>query len=172
MGPKKQRASVTSLIRAERIERSILLIRGEKVMLDADIAQDHLVWIPKYRKPVLQGNLQQEHPDVEIAQCSIRPDPVHLVAVVPPTYAVAAGVGKIKAKTRRAICQRFPWVKQVDGRNEFWSVGFFSATVGVKASSSSSPNAECGISSGYLNGECRIERNNAYGSWHWSHGSG
>jgi hypothetical protein len=24
-------------------------------------------------------------------------------------------------------------VKQVDGRNEFWSVGFFSATVGVKA---------------------------------------
>ena len=104
--------------------------------------QYHLVWIPKYRKAVLKGDLkeflakrlsdiQQYHPEVEIEQFSVRPDHVHLVAVIPPKYAVSAIVGTIKANTGREIRQRFPWVKKVYGRNEFWSVGFFSSTVGI-----------------------------------------
>jgi putative transposase len=27
--------------------------------------------------------------------------------------------------------KRFPWIKKIYWRNEFWSVGFFSSTVGV-----------------------------------------
>ena len=44
---------------------------------------------------------------------------IHLVIVIPPKYSVSAIIGKIKAKTSR------------ERRNEFWSVGFFSSTVGV-----------------------------------------
>lgn len=100
------------------------------------------MWIPKYRKRVLKGDLkdllakrlgesQEYHPDSEVEQLSIQVDHVHLVVVIPPQYAVSAIVGKIKANTSREIRQRFPWVKQVYWRNEFWSVGFFSSTVGI-----------------------------------------
>jgi putative transposase len=104
--------------------------------------QYHVVWIPKYRKRVLKGDLkdflakrlgeiQEYQPDIEVEQFSIQVDHVHLVVVIPPQYAVSAIVGKIKANTSHEIRQRFPWVKQVYWRNEFWSVGFFSSTVGI-----------------------------------------
>lgn len=100
------------------------------------------MWIPKYRKRVLKGDLkallakrlgesQEYHPDSEVEPFSIQADHVHLVVVIPPQYAVSAIVGKIKANTSREIRQRFPWVKKVSWRNEFWSVGFFSSTVGI-----------------------------------------
>jgi putative transposase len=104
--------------------------------------QYHLVWIPKYRKRVLKGDLKAflvvrlgeihtYHPDVEVERFSIQADHVHLVTVIPPKYAVSAIVGKIKANTSREIRQRFPWVKKMYWRNEFWPEGFFSSTVGI-----------------------------------------
>jgi putative transposase len=104
--------------------------------------QYHLVWIPKYRKRVLKGDLKgflaerlgaihEYYPDIEVEQFSIQVDHVHLVAVIPPKYAVSAIVGKIKANTSREIRQRFPWVKKLYWRSEFWSEGFFSSTVGI-----------------------------------------
>lgn len=47
------------------------------------------------------------------------------------TYAVSAIVGTIKTNMSREIHQRFPWITQVYWRNEFWSVEFFSSTVGL-----------------------------------------
>ncbi len=64
-------------------------------------------------------------------QFSIQVDHVPLVAVIPPKYAVSAVVGQSKANTSREIRQRFPWVKKMYWRNEFWSGGFFSSTVGI-----------------------------------------
>ena len=104
--------------------------------------QYHLVWIPKYRRRVLKedlkaflatrlGEIEEVHPEVEGEQVSIQVDQVHLVAVIPPKDAVSAIVGKIKANTSREIRQRFPAIKKVYWRNEFWSVGFFSSTVGI-----------------------------------------
>ena len=104
--------------------------------------QFHLVWIPKYRKRILKGELKallagrlgaihEYHPEIEVEQFSIQVDHVHLVAVIPPTFAVSAIVGKIKANTSREIRQHFPWVKKLYWRNEFWSEGFVSSTVGI-----------------------------------------
>src|SRR5499433_3684324 len=104
--------------------------------------QYHVVWIPKYRNKILKGELQQYlekglcdittfHPDLEIETLSLQVDHIHLVIVMPPKYAVSDIVGKIKANTSREIRKRFPWVKKIYWRNEFWSVGFFSSTVGV-----------------------------------------
>ncbi len=102
----------------------------------------HLVWIPKYRRRVLKGDLkefvakrlteiQEFYPEVEIQQWSIQVDHVHVIAVIPPKYAVSAIVGKIKANTSWEIRQRFPEIKKVYWRHEFWSPGFFSSTVGI-----------------------------------------
>lgn len=40
-------------------------------------------------------------------------------------------VGKIKANTSREVRKHFEWVKKTYWRNEFWSPGFFSSTVGI-----------------------------------------
>jgi len=104
--------------------------------------QYHIVWIPKYRKRVLKDDLKQfveqrlrdvetYHPEVEIQKYSIQVDHVHLIIVIPPKYAVSAIVGKIKANTSRAIRKEFEWIKKIYWRNEFWSPGFFSSTVGI-----------------------------------------
>ena len=104
--------------------------------------QYHVVWIPKYRKKILKGDLkaylekgllaiEQFHPDVVIEKFSVQVDHVHLILVIPPKYAVSAIIGKLKANTSRAVRTRFPWLKKIYWRNEFWSVGFFSSTVGI-----------------------------------------
>src|SRR5262249_16717082 len=98
--------------------------------------QYHVVWIPKYRKKILQGALKPYlekglfdmttfHPDMAIEPLSIQGDPIHLVSVMPPKDAVSDIVGKIKANTSRDMRKRFPWIKKIYWRNEFWSVGFF-----------------------------------------------
>jgi putative transposase len=104
--------------------------------------QYHLVWIPKFRKKILKGSvkefvekrlfdIQKFHPDIEIEKYSIQKDHIHLVIVVPPRYSVSSIVGKIKANTSREIRKHFEWIKKVYWRNEFWSPGFFSSTVGI-----------------------------------------
>jgi putative transposase len=104
--------------------------------------QYHIVWIPKYRKKILRGELrkyikshlfdiQSYHPDVQIEKHSIQGDHVHLVAIIPPRYSVSSIVGKIKANTSRKIRKEFPEIKKIYWRNEFWSPGFFSSTVGI-----------------------------------------
>jgi putative transposase len=102
----------------------------------------HIVWIPKYRKEILRGELksfietrlydiQEYHPDIEIEKYSIQVDHVHLIVIIPPKYSVSKIIGKIKANTSREIRKEFEWVKKVYWRNEFWSPGFFSSTVGI-----------------------------------------
>ena len=75
--------------------------------------------------------IQQFHPDVVIEKFSIQVDQVHLIRVIPPQYAVSAIIGKLKANTSREVRIRFPWLKKIYWQTEFWSVGFFSSTVGI-----------------------------------------
>ena len=102
----------------------------------------HIVWIPKYRKAILKDELkafieqrlfdiEQYHPEVEIETYKVQIDHVHVVMIVPPKYSVSSMVGKIKANSSRAIRKQFPWLKRIYWRQEFWSPGFFSSTVGI-----------------------------------------
>jgi putative transposase len=104
--------------------------------------QFHIVWIPKYRRRILKGDLkefvaermhliEEYHPDVEIERFSIQTDHVRLIIIIPPKYAVSDIVGKIKANTSREVRKQFQWVKKMYWRNEFWSPGFFSSTIGI-----------------------------------------
>ena len=47
-------------------------------------------------------------PAVDLERVGNKGDDGHLVAVIPPTYAVSAIVGKVKANASRAIHERFP----------------------------------------------------------------
>ena len=102
----------------------------------------HIVWIPKYRRKILKGELkrfikghlfdiQTYHPDIEVERYSIREDHVHLIIIIPPRYSVSGVVGKIKTNTSREVRKSFGWVKKIYYRDEFWSRGFFSSTVGI-----------------------------------------
>ena len=102
----------------------------------------HIVWIPKYRKKILDGKLkefvekhlfdiQEYHPDIEIEDYSIQKDPIHIVIIISPRYSVTGIVGKIKANTSRGIRKHFESVKKIYWRNEFWSPSFFSSTIGI-----------------------------------------
>ena len=103
----------------------------------------HLVWIPKYRKRILKGELKfcvekqllaihEYHPEIEIETHNIQVDHVHMVCVIPPKYSVSAIVGKMKSNSSREARKQFPWLSKVYWKhNIFWSPGFFSSTVGV-----------------------------------------
>ncbi len=104
--------------------------------------QYHVVWITKYRKRILKDELKtfvqqrlsdihQYYPDIEVEKYSIQVDHLHIVIIIPPKYSVSSIIGKIKANTSREIRQHFKWIRKMYERNEFWSPGFFSSTVGI-----------------------------------------
>ena len=102
----------------------------------------HIVWIPNYRKALLKGELKQSveqhlhdirayHPEIVIEKHSVQKDHGHWVIIIPPKFKVSDGVGKIKANPSREIRTHFAWLKKEYWRNEFWSPGFFSSTIGI-----------------------------------------
>ena len=116
-----------------------------EIRLSAHGAYHHqyqIVWIPKYRKKILKGDLKKfietrlfeihdQHPEVEIEKYRVQEDHIHLVIIIPPKYSVSSIVGKIKANTSREVRLHFEWVKKIYWRKEFWSPGYFSSTVGI-----------------------------------------
>jgi len=100
----------------------------------------HLVWIPKWRKRVLYGQLRKElgqilrglamHKESEVIEGALRTDHVHMVISIPPKYSVSQVVGYVKGKS--AI-----WVARTTGKNRnfvgqnFWARGYCVSTVGL-----------------------------------------
>ena len=104
--------------------------------------ENHVVWIPKYRKRILIRGIKtyvERHlkiypkyrPDVEIVHYNIQEDHIHLILVIPPKYSVSKIIGELKSNSSRMIRERFPWIKQVYRENIFWSPSFFSSTIGL-----------------------------------------
>lgn len=100
----------------------------------------HLVWIPKYRKKILYGQLKKDlvpvlrelisHKESEVLEGKMKVDHVHIVVSIPPKYSVSQVVGYVKGKS--AI-----WVSRAMGRNRnflgqnFWARGYCVSTVGL-----------------------------------------
>ena len=69
----------------------------------------HIVWIPKYRRKILFGQLRQElgqvlrelarQKQIEIVEGHLLPDHVHILISIPPKHSVAQVVGYIKGKS-------------------------------------------------------------------------
>jgi putative transposase len=78
----------------------------------------HLVWCPKYRRPVLTGDvsdrlvslIREIVPELggEIIELVVRPDHVHLFGHFPPTLAPHQIMARIKGRTSHTLRQEFP----------------------------------------------------------------
>ena len=103
----------------------------------------HVVWIPKYRRRILNpgvsGYLSKLFPKVmkslpgcEIIQRNIMVDHIHMVMVIPPRYAVSDIIGRIKQFTASRLREKFAWLGKVYWKERVvWSPGYFVSTVGV-----------------------------------------
>ena len=79
----------------------------------------HIVWIPKYRKRVLAGEvgkrikeLIQECADVnrwDIHEINIQPDHVHLLIQLKPDVSVSKAIQLMKGKSSRVITHQSSW---------------------------------------------------------------
>ena len=100
----------------------------------------HVVFIPKYRKRVLFGQIRRELGEVfrrlarqkesEIEEGHIMPDHVHMMLSIPPKYSVSQVVGYIKGKSAIHIARSYTERKRNFVGQHFWARGYFVSTVG------------------------------------------
>ena len=100
----------------------------------------HIVFIPKYRKKVLFGEIRKEMGEVLhrlarqkeslIEEGHLMPDHVHMMISIPPKYAVSQVVGFIKGKSAIHIARMYAGRKRKFVGQNFWARGYFVSTVG------------------------------------------
>jgi putative transposase len=99
----------------------------------------HVVWCPKYRRPVLQervaarlreliGAKAAEH-GWRIVACEIMPDHVHLFVKTGPQDSPAHVANQFKGYTSRVLRGEFPHLRS--RLPTLWSKSYFAATVGA-----------------------------------------
>jgi len=101
----------------------------------------HLVWIPKYRKKALYGELRKylgplikdlaSQKESEILEGHLMPDHVHALISIPPKYAVSQVVGFLKGKSAIQIARVYMGQRRSFIGQHFWARGFFVSTVGI-----------------------------------------
>ena len=101
----------------------------------------HVVFIPKYRKKAIYGQVRKElksilkslasQKEVKIEEGHLMPDHVHMLLSVPPKYALSQVVGFLKGKSAIHIARQFYGKKKNFVGMNFWARGYFVSTVGL-----------------------------------------
>ena len=100
----------------------------------------HIVWVPKYRYKVLQGEIRERirtiirqvcsELGVEIVSGVLSVDHVHMFVEIPPHIAVSKFMQRVKGRTSRKIQQEFPVLRKRYWGRRFWARGYFCTTSG------------------------------------------
>jgi putative transposase len=100
----------------------------------------HLVWIPKYRKKVIYGQLRKYlgeilkelalQRELKIIEGHLMGDHVHVLISIPPKYSVSQVVGYIKGKSAIHIARTYAGRRHNFVGQSFWARGYFVSTVG------------------------------------------
>jgi putative transposase len=100
----------------------------------------HLIWIPKYRKKLIYGQLREHlgeilrdlsmQKDSRVVEGHLMADHVHMLVSIPPKYSVAQVVGFVKGKSAIHIARNFSGYKRNFTGQSFWARGYFVSTVG------------------------------------------
>jgi len=98
----------------------------------------HVVWCPKYRRPVLVNGIDVRLKAIiqeicttcraEILELEVMPDHVHLLVEVDPQYGIHRLVRAIKGRSSRLLRQEFPRLKS--RLPTLWTNAYFVSTVG------------------------------------------
>ena len=99
----------------------------------------HIVFIPKYRRKVLYGQLRAkvgpiirelcQQKGVELLEGKAMADHIHLCLSIPPKYSVSHVVGYLKGKSAIRIHRELLCEKRMTGLH-FWAKGYCASTVG------------------------------------------
>lgn len=100
----------------------------------------HIVWITKYRKPILHGAVAVrtrdlirqicQSMDVEIIRGHVSKDHIHLLVSVPPYLSISNLLKHIKGKTSRKLLSEYrKLAKEFWGRH-LWARGYFAVSSG------------------------------------------
>ena len=101
----------------------------------------HLVWVTKYRYPVLQGEIGLRAREVIRQVCEAREmtilkgvvsrDHVHVYVSAPPHLAPAQMMQWIKGRTSRRLQEEFAELRRRYWGQHLWARGYFCATSGA-----------------------------------------
>jgi putative transposase len=101
--------------------------------------QYHIVFIPKYRRKALYGQLKADireiikklcgYKEVEIVEGAVCSDHVHLCISIPPKLSISQFVGYLKGKSALMIFDKHPELATKWDRT-FWARGYYVVTVG------------------------------------------
>ena len=103
----------------------------------------HLVWIPKYRRKILTGDVQAETKRL-ITECCERQgltllaletdlDHVHVFVSAPPRFSPALIANLLKGYSSRYLREKFPRLHKVCGKDHLWTSSYYVGTAGVVA---------------------------------------
>ena len=94
----------------------------------------HLVWVTKYRYPVLQGDIQSrcrtlimqicDTEDVTILKGVVSKDHVHMHIEYPTRLAISELMKRLKGRTSRLLQQEFPHLQKQYWGKHFWAIGY------------------------------------------------
>ena len=100
----------------------------------------HLVWIPKYRKKILYGNLIKylgdvfkelaSHRESQIHEGHLLGDHIHMLISIPPKYSVSQVVGYIKGKSAIHNARTYMGKRCNFKGQSLWDRGYYAAAVG------------------------------------------
>jgi putative transposase len=100
----------------------------------------HVVFIPKYRRKVLYGELKKylgpvfrqlaDQRESRIEEGHLMPDHVHMLLSIPPKYSVSQVIGYIKGKSAIHLARVYGERKRGFVGQSFWARGYFVSTVG------------------------------------------
>ena len=98
----------------------------------------HVVWCPKYRRPVIEGAVGERLKQIIREVCAERecnlieletmPDHVHLLVECDPQYGIHRLVKQIKGRSSRLLRDEFPSLRS--RLPTLWTNSYFVATVG------------------------------------------
>lgn len=98
----------------------------------------HVIWCPKYRRPVLTGEVEARLKEIihgkavehtaEIIELETMPDHVHLLVEIDPQYGIHKLIKAIKGASSRVLRDEFPHLKS--RLPTLWTNSYFVCTVG------------------------------------------
>lgn len=100
----------------------------------------HLVWLPKYRRKVLVGDVADatkrligaccERQGLALLAVETDINHVHEFVSAPPRWSPAQIANVLKGYTSRYLREQFPHLKQACGRDQLWTQAYYVGTAG------------------------------------------
>lgn len=101
----------------------------------------HIVWIPKYRKKIIIGQVAYrvrdiirqiavEH-EIYIVSGKVAPDHIHILISYRSTMDIAQIAQYFKGISSRVLLQEFPHLKKLCWGKHLWARGYFAVSTGT-----------------------------------------